>query len=340
MLAAGSVYAHVFAAFFVGALALATFVAVVGLPQLRPKLTAALAAHGGIAVLLLPLALVVTAEGRSYIGNIAPPGAGTVVRAGYVTLGGSTVLAVAAVAVVGVAVVASLRAWRGGRAETAVRERLGLLIAWSWLLVPPVAALAVSIVKPIFTPRYFVLATPGLVLVLALGVMALRPARLAVAALVVVLGLSAAQVAIQATDLTKEDWRGATAEVLARAQPGDGVIFVAASGAKPFAYYLDRTAGVDAAPDAIYPDVTWGSVEPVHTPVLADALLAVGEHDRVWLVLSHDDRRQAAVDEVVRALHASHARAEARVFRGVDVVLWQRAEAAGPGRADERRDLT
>src|SRR5207245_1278918 len=55
--------------------------------------------------------------------------------------------------------------------------RLGLLL--SWLFVPIVLALAVSLVKPIFVTKYLIVCLPALILLSAKGIDSLRPRWLA-----------------------------------------------------------------------------------------------------------------------------------------------------------------
>ncbi len=136
--------------------------------------------------------------------------------------------------------------WSG---ETHVR-RSALLFVVLYLLVPIVAILALSYRTPKFNPRYLMLASPGLVLLLAGGLTlpfsrshsTLTATLLRIAAgagILVVLLISAYALRNWYADpaFTKDDWRGAAAYVRSQIQPDEAVVLVSGHAAPAWRYY-------------------------------------------------------------------------------------------------------
>ncbi|MCA9869871.1 MAG: hypothetical protein KC487_05770, partial [Anaerolineae bacterium] len=129
-------------------------------------------------------------------------------------------------------------------------HRSSLLFVLLYLLVPIVAILALSYRTPKFNPRYLMLASPGLVLLLAGGLA--RPfsqprtsagrtlVRIATGAgILVVLLISAFALRNWYGDpaFTKDDWRGAAAYVRSHIQPDEAVLLVSGHAAPAWRYY-------------------------------------------------------------------------------------------------------
>ena len=140
----------------------------------------------------------------------------------------------------------------------------GALLAVSWLVVPVILMWLESLVgQSIFTARNLLVSLPAVALVLA---WLLARTRVGWVALAVVLGLRV--VALTPTyGVSPENWRAATAYVLASQQPGDCVAFYPLDARMPFAYY---------AHEPIQP-----YVERYEAPQLPEGC------GRVWLVTSH-----------------------------------------------------
>ncbi|MCB0203917.1 MAG: glycosyltransferase family 39 protein [Anaerolineae bacterium] len=129
-------------------------------------------------------------------------------------------------------------------------HRSSLLFVLLYLLVPIVAILALSYRTPKFNPRYLMLASPGLVLLLA-GGLALpfsqrgtsagrTLVRIATGAgILVVLLISAFALRNWYGDpaFTKDDWRGAAAYVRSHIQPDEAVLLVSGHAAPAWRYY-------------------------------------------------------------------------------------------------------
>lgn len=112
-----------------------------------------------------------------------------------------------------------------------------LLISWA---IVPVALLAlISLAEPLFVQRYLIFCLPATVMLAGRGMVALPRRRVGLGLLIALCVFSLVNI-FMGYRKPREDWRGATAAVLASAAPGDAVViypFFARSG---FDYYYDR----------------------------------------------------------------------------------------------------
>jgi mannosyltransferase len=284
-------YANPFAAFVILAHLLS-----LPLRRVRPRLAHLAAGYGLAAVLIAPLAgLIVTTDSLSRSFLVRP----TIRSLGFLFLeftGASGDGAWEARALRLCYVLACCVAlFLGGRALVRRRRKKGDEEAWRlglvllWLLVPVAVTVGVSLVHPTLYDRYLIVALPALATLGAVG-MSLLPRRLLVAALVIMVALSAPALGFYyRQDLTWGivNWRDATKYVLSERRSGDGIIFATRSGRVSFEYYLRRLdSGFDLVP--VYPDVPWGEYVPVlsdmNEPVTADAARLQTFH-RVWTML-------------------------------------------------------
>jgi hypothetical protein len=197
---------------------------------------------------------------------------------------------------------------------------LGFLVAW--LFVPVMGSFAFSVlVKPVFTPRYVIVALPALVLIAAAGVASLRAPTARVAALVILVVLSLRGVGAWFTGYPKENWRDATTYVIARTEPGDAIVFHSAGTRAPFEYYLAALGAERRAPRAARPADPWGRLDPLG-PDSTSGLPAwlegaPADARRIWLVLKY---RVPLPERFAAAYCAAHAQS----FTGVEVLLFRR----------------
>ena len=315
-----AVYTHFFAALVLLAHALSlAFLR----PEDRPPRRMLVASGLGIAIVLAPLAVFVatTTNTRDWIVFPSPR---TLVSVGAAMVGGRSgpveialMLVYAGVASLGLAAI--WRVWRTeGRSTASWRHALVL----GWLAVPVAGAVLVSLVKPIFVIRYFIVGLPALLMIAAMGIREIRRGRLAAIALLTLLGLSGHQVWMLYTTLDREDWRGAARHVLAHTRPGDGVVFDQPQGRRPFGYQVGRVRRgraprpVLASSDWTHPDQVGGN--EVNLERLSRAIDA---YDRVWVVLA----RVAQTDERIhRVLETGFRRKELTRVQGVVVELHAR----------------
>jgi mannosyltransferase len=166
------------------------------------------------------------------------------------------------------------------------RPGFALAAVLSWLTVPFALALVESFFwQPIFLPRNLLIVTPAVGLLIAAGLA--RERALGVSLLAALAVLRALQVTA-AYGVSPEDWKAASARVLAARRPGDCIAFYPSDGRMAFDYYLGSGR---SAPTPILPSAPWGTVTPYveRYDSLPPAQLArvPGRCPRVWLVSSH-----------------------------------------------------
>ena len=200
------------------------------------------------------------------------------------------------------------------------------LFAAAWLLLPIAITLLVSVVKPVFLPRYLIVCLPALTLLGGAGLMRL-PKLAASAALIGITALSlqgAAKYYAQDFDLLREDWHGATAYVTDHQQPGDAILFHANQGRMPFDYYAQLWNRPE--PVIYFPGnnraVTWHDF--MGSPSRKDLDEAASGSRRVWLILSHTNEADPAT-KLAESTLANHLGPPAKTdFAGVQVLLYSR----------------
>jgi uncharacterized membrane protein len=245
--AAALAYVHALSAWVIVAHALATIFFVA--PPMRRRL---LALYIPVLIAWLPLfRFLVINHGRA--GWIEPATLGTIVQ-GLVTLSGGAALAIALAILI----------------PLGMRRDLPTL----WLFVPIGGILAMSLViQPLWVDRYLLGTLPALAIVTARALNT-RPQRWAI--LTALVALSLFGVNNWYVNGVKDDWRGATAYVEARAQPTDGVIIWPNYYRLPFAYYT-------AVGEPLYPSTPWSTLYVPGWGLSIDLPPDV-HNERIWLV--------------------------------------------------------
>ena len=148
------------------------------------------------------------------------------------------------------------------------RPQWGPVLALSWLVVPVVLMWVWSFIgQPIFTPRNLLLSLPAVALLVGWVIMSSRlPPVVAWLAVAILIALRLV-VLVPSYGTSPENWRAATAYVIASSQPGDCVAFYPLDASMPFDYYARRP---------VQPHVEQYSATPVPSGC-----------GRVWLVASH-----------------------------------------------------
>jgi mannosyltransferase len=283
-----------------------SFVAVLVVPaQLlvlvrRPRAAARLAsALAALAVCCLPLAILAVRRGSGQLFWVPKPTrkVETQVLQSLTSAGlqpsfhrtATTVilLIVTLVALIGIAIVL-VRARRTGEAGWTGMMTL------AWFAVPVALTFVYSLVaQPLFLPRNLLMCVPAGGLLLALGITDRRLPRLVTPAAVVVL-LALRALSLGASyGVSPEPWRAATADVLARARPGDCIAFYPEDGRMAFQYYVGTgTAAARRAPRSILPVARWGVVTPYVEDYLGLSPSELARRSagcrRLWLVSSHE----------------------------------------------------
>jgi len=200
----------------------------------------------------------------------------------------TVVLLVATIVALIAIAIALLRRYRRGEAGWAAPMIL------AWFALPVALTFVYSLLaQPIFLPRNLLMCVPAAALLLALGLADRRLPRLVAPAVVVAL-LALRALAVGASyGVSPEPWRAASADVLARARPGDCIAFYPEDGRMAFQYYVGvGTAAVQRAPRSILPVARWGVVTPyvedyrsLSPPELARRSAGCR---RLWFVSSHE----------------------------------------------------
>lgn len=164
----------------------------------------------------------------------------------------------------------------------------GLLLRFNAgaFVLPLLAVFAVSFRESLWLPRYFVLLTPMLAVLLAHGVMAMKPRALVStwAALLVLVGVYAC---VRLTDeYTKERWREVAAYIAAQRAPGTSVVLVPFD-LDPYAFYNRPVSSAVPAFEVSHPNVPFAShFTPRQLDELEQAARAhVAGYDEVWIVI-------------------------------------------------------
>ena len=221
-----------------------------------------------------------------------------------------------------------------------LRSRPGLRVSWEawryrflvlWLVLPILLTLGLSLVKPLFVPRYFIFCLPALLLLVACGVARLRSAVLMLPAVLFVLILSFRGTAgyyRQDLDIQRDDWRAATHYLLSQAQFGDALLFHVPIGRMSYEFYHSVVEPASAAPVVLYPHhgdrLTFlDFVEKPDSPGLERLL---PQHPRAWLVLTYAETSSGLPDarslELSRLLGNSYPTVEQRDFPGIEILLY------------------
>jgi mannosyltransferase len=282
----GAIVLGVYSHFFVVFVLIAHWISLAFLPRRVVPWRSVMISAGAIGMLLLPIVVFAVMKDRGQIDWISHAPPDFVARAFTYLAGGSSasgipvadrlfrvselgrrVLWLLYAAFVAVALANGGRLWLRSRISPETWD-YGFLVAW--LVVPPILAYLISLIKPMFIFYYLIVSLPPLVVLAADGLSRIRSTVMYAAALIVFASITGLQVVAYYNFGGKEDWRGLTGYVLAHAQPGDGLIFSTGSRAA-FEYYRERFHRTPSAP-----------------PLILSRVDVARDHPRrLWLVIAH-----------------------------------------------------
>ncbi|HLQ32632.1 MAG TPA: hypothetical protein VK457_08085, partial [Chloroflexota bacterium] len=145
-----------------------------------------------------------------------------------------------------------------------------------WLLLPIGAVYALSFKEPLFSPRYFIVVLPALLLLAGMGLARLPlAAGLAGLAALAAGSVWAAERGATVPSYAREDYRLAAGYVGDRSARGDAIALVANYIVYPFQYYYHGAGEV--LPLDVQPE---GDLDPLLSPL--------EQRDHIWLVEAHD----------------------------------------------------
>jgi hypothetical protein len=135
-------------------------------------------------------------------------------------------------------VAALLAIWRD-RSNTQDPDKFwrgGFLVAWA--LLPIVFTALISLHNPVFVQRYMIFGLPATIMLAGYGMTALSRHHLGLWLVLLLCASSIVNIFVGYRK-PRENWRDATAAVLAAARPGDGVVIYPNFARPGFDYYYD-----------------------------------------------------------------------------------------------------
>ena len=237
--------------------------------------------------LIAPIAIFVFRTGLEPIGWIMPVQPGVLLRFG-VELSGNygELLLILVVLAIGSAALAAQRAYlKKDGADPAWRY----LFLFSWLFVPLAIVVAASLLRPLFFTRFLNPCLPALILLVAAGVLSVRPRVLGwllLSAVSIFSVLGTAAYYKSDFDVDRPDWRAAADYVFAKAHPGDSIFFYHGNGQPPFDFYRWQRNPLPVWPKSLNPSYATEDSGMEYSMIPGTSVRAAKpEGDRVWLVL-------------------------------------------------------
>jgi mannosyltransferase len=232
-------------------------------------------------------------------------------------------------AALGVLALAGLPARRGLPGRLLARRGLtaddrGYLLLWLAFVLPLGLAFGYSVtVSPVFGQKYLIASAAAFLALAAVGARELPGRVFPAVALLAALAVATPQALHEYRDVTKEQWREATAYVESGAVPGDLVLFNAGYGLQNgYGFYARRTDLVTTA----FP-VGSGEFATLPTPdQLAGLARLVAGHPHAWIVYSQSPDHAASIAERLASLSTG---GECRDFVGVQVCRYDLPSGAG-----------
>ncbi len=201
-------------------------------------------------------------------------------------------------------VAAFSNAWRGD-GDDLLRWRYSLVA--SLVVTPLVTTLLVSIIRPAFYHRFLIICLPGWLLMIALGLLRIRRRAWRAAAVGAVCALSLVTT-IMLYGRASEDWRATVIYLIAKSRPEDRILYYRSVGqfaGESYREWLQPTTPKPASTGLDPLDASWPS--------------AIGNSQRVWLVLYRAEPDDAEAKNIQRELGQRYQLDSEKNFTGVTV---------------------
>jgi hypothetical protein len=197
---------------------------------------------------------------------------------------GTLLLVLDAIAVGLMTLVAGRAAWRHGR----TRENWGYLLVLFWFFLPFIIVLSISVVRPMFVPRFLLICLPAFLLAVSVGLTRIRPRSVAwtLGGAISLLGLAAIPPSY-GLSFGSEDWRLVSSYVFEQAGPGDGVFLYPDYVSIPFQYYRDHKKPAPDWPAPIAPTAGALAPAPSATNLSGNSHETQQPMRRFWIVFHH-----------------------------------------------------
>ncbi len=243
-----------------------------------------------ITVAVLPLVIFVAKTGAGPIRWIHRPGLHDLLTFAEHLAGGATWPLLLIFVVAGALAVAPVARYLLKPAQTWDTWRTQFLLLW--LFFPVAITVALSIIRPVFLPRYLIFCLPPILILVAAGISRLRSPWLLAAALACILILSAQGIFfVYGHDLdTDPDAAGAASTfILGHAQPGDAILFHKPHARVPYEFFVSLGASQNT-PEIIFPHyASTLDYLDLKARLSEDIVRAtVPGHPRVWVMLMYN----------------------------------------------------
>jgi mannosyltransferase len=253
-----------------------------------------------IGLAVLPLLIFVAKTGAGPIRWVPRPGLHDVVEFFEHLAGGHNGALAGIYTVACIAGIAPLRKQLLARNQSWETWRCQFLLLW--LLFPVLLTVVLSFARPVFLARYMIFCLPGLLILVAAGLLRIRQSWLLGATLTGILLLSLQGVFfVYGHDFdTERDAAGAATDfVLDQAHAGDAIIFYIPATRLPYEYFRSLRAGENTAspnftaqlgPEILFPHHGAGLDYRDFTGKFSAELLhlAASSHPRLWVMLMNN----------------------------------------------------
>jgi len=300
-----TVYSHLLAVFLLPA----QWLALAFLNRNKAQLKGALVSAMTILLLIVPIIGLAIVKDLGRIPWSTKPSIRDIIHA-LQTLTGAGVKFPIYLLVLAMAGFSTYQTWRDGRESN---QRWPHALLWGWLVLPVASIVLVALWKPPLYPRYLIFSLPASTLLGAVGLCRLGSGtKFRVATMV--LGALFVPAIFFYYMKPKEDWRGATAYLLARLRHDDGIVFYQVYGQQPFDYYRERADPASAG-------------QLLHGPFLdSPADEAVHKMPTVWLVLSglhpQDKAEAALLKQTETSLEIGHQLVSRQRFHEIEILCF------------------
>lgn len=173
------------------------------------------------------------------------------------------------------------------------------------VITPIVVTIIVSLLKPLFVPRYLLMTLPFVAIAAAMGIRSIPSRAISSAIAAVIVGLSLVEDYAYYRAPAFQDWRGAVHTIATRARPADVAVIYPRYNEIPFSYYLARSPTAAAFPLAL-PMESETDIE--HPEALANAvaknravIAGIASGTRIWFVGSSPNDRDGHLLEELRS---------------------------------------
>jgi len=253
-----------------------------------------------IGLAVLPLLVFVAKTGAGPIRWVPRPGLHDVVEFFEHLAGGHNGALAGIYTVACIAAIAPLRKQLLARNQSWETWRCQFLLLW--LLFPVLLTVVLSFARPVFLARYMIFCLPGLLILVAAGLLRIRQSWLLGATLTGILLLSLQGVFfVYGHDFdTERDAAGAATDfVLDQAHAGDAIIFYIPATRLPYEYFRSLRAGENTAspnftaqlgPEILFPHHGAGLDYRDFTGKFSAELLhsVASSHPRLWVMLMNN----------------------------------------------------